>query len=99
MTTMPECCCPGPTMTDVCCPVHGKDAEVLPMWVVYDHPSDYPEQYVARQHVVGVAGDTSTDRLMAAESLDNIRAALANLGLVCLTRNPQDDPVIVEVWL
>jgi hypothetical protein len=38
---MDECNCPGPTMTCTTCPVHG-DEEVadLPMWVVYDHPTD-----------------------------------------------------------
>jgi hypothetical protein len=73
--------------------------EDLPMWVVYDHPADYPDRYVARQHVVGIAGDQSTDRTMVSLSLESIRTALANQGLVCITRNPEDDPVIVETWL
>jgi hypothetical protein len=83
-------------MVDTDCPVH--NGESLPMWVVYDHPSDYPDRYVARQHVVGIEGDKPTDRMMGG-SLEAIRAALSNLGLVCITRNKQDDPVIVEVWL
>jgi hypothetical protein len=70
----------------------------LPMWVVYDHPSDYPQQYVARQHIIGVAGQRPTGRMMAG-TLDSIRAALANLDLVCLARSEADDPVIVETWL
>lgn len=71
----------------------------LPMWVVYDHPTDYPGHYIARQHVVGIAGRQATDRVMMHAELEPIRAALANCGLVCLTRDSDDDPVIVEVWV
>lgn len=71
----------------------------LVMWVVYDHPRDHPEQYVARQHIVGIAGDQPTDRVMFAATIESIRAALANLGLVCVPRSPADDAVIVETWL
>jgi hypothetical protein len=70
----------------------------LPLWVVYDHPSDYPRDYVARQHIIGVAGQRPTDRIMTG-TLDSIRVALANLGLIRLTRSDADDPVIVETWL
>ena len=69
------------------------------MWVVYDHPSDYPEHYVARQHVVGTGGDEATDRVLASPTLESLRVALAEIGLVCLTRSDEDDPVIVETWL
>jgi hypothetical protein len=71
----------------------------LPMWVVYDHPSDYPEHYVARQHIVGIDGEEPTDRMMASFTLDSIRTELADLGLICVTRSEGDDPVIVETWL
>jgi hypothetical protein len=71
----------------------------LPMWVVYDRPSDFPDRYVARQHIIGIAGQQPTDRTMVSLSLDSIRAALANLGLVRVIRSEEDDPVIVETWL
>lgn len=74
-------------------------SEDLPLWVVYDHPSDFPDRYIARQRTVGIAGDQPTDRVMVSLSLDSIRTALANLGLVCIPRHETDDPVIVEVWL
>lgn len=69
------------------------------MWVVYDHPSDFPGHYVARQHIIGIAGQQPTGRAMCSLTLEPIRAALSNLGLVCLARSEQDDPVIVETWL
>ena len=71
----------------------------LPMWVVYDHPTDFPDQFVARQHIVGIAGNTPTDRTMGSNDIEKVRAALRNLGLVKIDRSPEDDPVIVEVWL
>lgn len=71
----------------------------LPLWVVYDHPTDYPDHYVARQHLVGPEGQKPTDRMMAHPELGPIRVALENMGLICVVRNPEDDPVIVETWL
>jgi len=76
-----------------------EDEGELPMWVVYDHPSDYPQHFVARQHVVGSAGQQPTDRMMVSSTLESVRVALANMGLVCITRSDEDDPVIVETWL
>lgn len=73
-------------------------SEDLPLWTVYDHPSDYPEHYVARQYTIGIAGAHPTNRVMASESLDAIRVAMTNTGLVCITRSENDDPTIVEVW-
>jgi hypothetical protein len=90
------CICPGPTVNDTTCPLHGEG--MLPLWVVYDHPSDYPDDYVARQFVIGIEGDKPTDRMMIG-ALDSIRAALCNLGLGCIQRSEEDDPVIVECWL
>lgn len=71
----------------------------LAMWVVYDHPKDFPDQYVARQHVVGIAGNRPTGRTMGSDRLERVRAALENLGLVCIARSEKDDPVIIETWL
>jgi hypothetical protein len=71
----------------------------LPMWVVYDHPSDFPDQYIARQHIVGIEGNKVTDRTMGSDQLEKVRAALRNLGLVRIDRSPEDDPAIMEVWL
>lgn len=71
----------------------------LVLWTVYDHPSDYPDQYVARQFVVGIGGQRATDRVMAHVDLESIRAVLSHAGLVRVERHPTDDPVILETWL
>jgi len=40
-----------------------------------------------------------TGEVFVGDTLGEVRQRMRNLGLVCLTRHPEDDPVIVEVWL
>ncbi|MEY2117089.1 hypothetical protein [Rhodanobacter sp. FW106-PBR-R2A-1-13] len=63
-------------------------------WVVYDHPRDMPDVFVARQW--RLTGPTS--RFFTAPTLDALREKLP-AGLTCLPRSPDDDSVIVETWL
>ncbi len=66
----------------------------LILWVVYKNPKDYPDKFVARPGVTGgMAGS-----ILLADSLDALRAMLPP-GLHRMERHPQDDPVVVEVWL
>lgn len=65
------------------------------IWVVYDHPSDYPHHYVARMW----DGITPTQSILVADEVEKIRAMLRDLGLVKLDRSPGDDPKIMETWL
>lgn len=67
----------------------------LPIWVVYDHPSDWPTYFVARQWV----GETATGNMMMDTDLERLRDKLEGLGLVHLDRMDGDDPVILETWL
>lgn len=70
----------------------------LPMVVVYDHPSDVPNAYVARLHVC-VPKPAPTTAAVQAVELPRLQQALADLGLVKLLRHPDDDPAILETWL
>jgi len=73
---------------------------VLSLWVVYDHPIDYPDAYVARLHEVSGQGrQRVTHHVLTADNLTEIRAALAAFGLTRISRSVEDDPVIVETWL
>lgn len=75
-------------------------SDALIMWVVYDHPSDFPDEYVARKHVVLSGGAYGpTPEIMLSRSLDELRDGLEALGLVHLDRMEGDDPVILETWL
>lgn len=71
------------------------------MWIytVYDHPTDYPDEFVIRRFKI-------EDRSVAVESnlfargrtLEEVRAQLPS-NLVNLRRTAGDDEKIVEVWL
>ena len=69
----------------------------LSMWVIYDHPKDFPDGFIARRHEATRTGPHPTDDIKTAASL--LRRELASQGLTRLTRDPDDDPKIVEVWL
>lgn len=76
-------------------------SEVAPlsMWVVYDHPKDYPDWFVARKWNVGAEGEAPTDEVMRHNELDGLRETLDFMGYTCLQREEGDDPCIVETWL
>jgi hypothetical protein len=71
----------------------------LQLWTVNDRPSDYPSNYVARLSTIGADGAQMTQHLLVSSDLNAIRAQMMAWGLHCMTRRPDDDPVIVEVWL
>lgn len=69
------------------------------MWVVYDHPKDHPDHYVARLFMIGIGLEVPSGQIMRSRDLPTLREALADLDLTCLPRNPSDDPVIIESWV
>jgi len=66
----------------------------LAIWTIYDHPTDYPDVFVARKFNY----DQPTDEILTDTTLDGLRHKLPN-NLTCLKRDPLDDPKIVECWL
>ena len=64
------------------------------MFVVYFNPQDFPGKYVVRRHV-GTRPDA--EPLIVCDSLHQARSAIP--ADTRLDRSPDDDPVIVEVWL
>lgn len=71
----------------------------LAMWVVYRHPKDDPEAFVARRWEMGLTGMAPTMVVMRDGALEPLQLAMRARGLFRLERDPRDDPVIVEVWL
>ena len=67
----------------------------LSIWTVYDHPSDFPNNYVARRF----DGETPTGDIMVCPELEQIREQLRSLGLVQIARMDGDDPKILETWI
>ena len=70
-------------------------SEALRMWVVYDHPTDYPGSYVARMWLT----EKPTGSIVIAPTLEDLRWLLLSMGLTPIQRDPGDDPKIVETWL
>lgn len=69
-------------------------SDPLPLWVIYDRPTDMPNAFVARKWL----NDVPTHEVLQAGTLDGLRSLLPR-GLHLLPRDPADDPKIVEVWI
>ena len=73
--------------------------DVLSIWVVYDHPADWPQYFVARRHLATGPDFGPTEDMILDVDLERIRTALVMKGLTRLPRYPEDDDVILETWL
>jgi len=69
--------------------------DVLSIWVVYDHPKDFPHCYVARRW----EGEKPMADKLVSPDLEKLRDVLEGMGLVKLMPMAGDDPVILETWL
>ena len=71
------------------------------IWVVYDHPTDYPDDYVARKFTVTHKDDkgTPTDEILVSKRLEDIREVMRFKRLIAIARFTVDDPKIIETWL
>jgi hypothetical protein len=69
----------------------------IEIWTVYDHPRDYPRNFVARKFI----NDKPTNNIIQGLSLDEVRKKILDINpnLTCFTRQPNDDPIILETWL
>ena len=77
--------------------MHHDNQHRLPMWTVYESPSDYPGQYVARMFLVKPQVEATSLHIVA-DTLPEVYAQLPR-GLYWMDRKPGDDPTIVGVWL
>lgn len=70
---------------------------MIPIYVIYDNPTDHPGKFVVRKWW----GDKPTGEGAVTDSLYAARLYIRELGLglVMVTRDPGDDPCIVESWL
>lgn len=73
----------------------------LDMWVVYDHPRDYPDEFVARRWFATANEMIGTGELLRAPDLDTLRGIIVTIAphITRIPRDEVDDPTIVEVWL
>ena len=74
--------------------------EPFVIWTLYDHPSDYPDSYVARRFEVGPdCRVVASAVVVVSESLTAVRESMAVRGLTPLARSRGDDPRIIESWI
>jgi len=73
--------------------------EILSGWTVYDHPSDYPDEFVARRWIASKGGVIATAEILTSPAIVRLRAKLIQKGLYRLERSPGDDAKIIEVWI
>lgn len=73
--------------------------ERLPIYVIYDHPKDYPDHYVIKRDLVDTNVYRDPGYIFKHENLEVCRREMVMKGLVCLQRHQNDDPVIIETWL
>lgn len=81
------------------------DRDAFQMWVVYDHPRDHPDAYVARRWTAVRGQPLATGDIIKSPDLEWVRRGvrghleLAGISPVRLDRQTNDEPQILEVWL
>jgi hypothetical protein len=76
-----------------------NDPDVLAMYVVYEKPRDFPNDFVVRRWdiMAGHLEPVKTDWVRTGKTLAEVRRHVPE-GMFRLPRDPNDDPRIVEVW-
>lgn len=79
-------------------PIEPADSP-LEMWTIYDHPSDFPDCFVARRFLIYAGGPVATTETISESDLETLRHHFEFTGWSCLQRQDGDDSVIVESWV
>ena len=73
--------------------------EIYLNWAIYDHPKDYPHNFVVRRWKLGDDGEPIPDQeCHLADSLEEARKHIP-IGLHRIPQQPGDDTVIIETWI
>lgn len=81
-------------------PEPGPRRDPLRIWTIYDHPSDFPDYFILRPHDVLPGGIVvENGEGYACPDIEVLREHMRGMGLTCIPRRPEDDPIIVESWL
>lgn len=74
---------------------------LMSMWTVYDHPTDFPNVFVARriEIVVGQLEPEATGDIYIAHDIAQMNQHFERLGLSFLSRQEADEPQIMGVWM
>lgn len=67
-------------------------------WAIYDHPKDYPNNFVVRRWTLAGGNPVPDRECSLASSLEEAREFIP-AGLVRVSPFPGEDPIIVETWI
>lgn len=67
----------------------------VPLITIYEHPADFPGKYVARIWDLG----RPTALAVMADTYGELMERIPYREMVKMPRRPDDDPVIMEVWM
>jgi hypothetical protein len=71
----------------------------LPIWTIYDNPSDYPGNFVVRRSLISHGGITpDPEPQIVTDTLEKARTVIP-AGSIPFPRHETDDACIVESWL
>ena len=71
--------------------------QILSMYVIYDHPRDFPDNIVVRRFDIGPGWSRPAEVWALVETLEQAREKVPP-GLTLLPRDPADDYGIIESW-
>ena len=77
---------------------HSRPGAPLELFVIYDHPLDYPGHFVVRRWYGDKRGCAPTSDFAIADTLEAARAEVP-AGLHRIPHQSGEDPVIAETWL
>jgi len=70
------------------------DDDDTSIWIVYEEPPSFPNQYVARLY----SNYVDTGKYVTGATLKEVRAKLPP-GLMRMERSSHDDPLVRESWI
>lgn len=78
-----------------------KVYDELIIYVIYDHPKDYPDKFVMKRDIIGGKSGVRRDPdfIELSDKLEDLRTIAYNHGLFRMRRHEMDDPCIIECWL
>lgn len=75
-----------------------KVSQVLDMFVITTKTADFGDKFVIRKHEITNKGTWPISQFKLEDSLEEARKLISD-GKVCIPRDKNDDPVIVESWV
>ncbi|MGZ8317541.1 MAG: hypothetical protein ACXWVD_00430 [Telluria sp.] len=83
-------------------PAAGVAQPALPIWTIYERPTDYPAGFIARAFDMRTAQPIANEAPETGDTLDEVRRkvqARSRYVLDCVPRDPGDAASVVESWL